>query len=78
MQQKMELGLCSREFWPGEELTSLGKESQMGIHWEVGRGCQGEKKGPASEKGVSHGQQQLGVWGVVLTGQKKAKKGKQH
>lgn len=52
----MELGLCSREYWLGEELTLLGKESQMGIHWDMACGWQGERKGPAGEEGVSHGQ----------------------
>lgn len=57
MEQKMELGLCSREYWLGEELTLLGKESWMGIHWDMACGWQGERKGPAGEEGVSHGQQ---------------------
>lgn len=43
MEQKMELGLCRRECWSGEELTPLGKESQMGIHWDVACGRQREE-----------------------------------
>lgn len=43
-EQKMELGLCSREYWPGEELTQLGKDSQMGIHWDIAQWMAGREK----------------------------------
>lgn len=71
----MELGLCSREYWPGEELTS--HHSQMGIHWDVACGWQGERRGAAGQEGVSQ-PTVVGVWGVGLGRQKKTKKGKQH